>query len=136
MKNDKFERKWLRAFAKNVTDEQKEKAHIGIGGGFLWHAFSFECVPCFKGDAARAEYNKAKKNGAIEFFYDPACKIGLYEESEYLSATHMTAEQIDSDDLSEFYVIGKNYSWCYVRTHERDCCGPYFCYAIQPHSIP
>ena len=40
----------------------------------------------------------------------------------------MTSSDIDDCGLIEFYVVGKNFEWCYVVTHELDLCGPYFCF--------
>ena len=30
------------------------------------------------------------------------------------------------EKLNEFYVVAKDYSWTYIKTHEGDLCGPYF----------
>ena len=45
--------------------------------------------------------------------------------TDKLSAQYDTAEKIDTE-LSEFYVVAKDYSWTYIKTHEGDLCGPYF----------
>ena len=34
-----------------------------------------------------------------------------------------TAEALD--DFVEIYVVGKDFKWTYIKTHE-DMCGPYF----------
>ena len=126
--NKKFQRKFLNAFAPGLTNEQKEKAYIGRRGGFLWHTFSYNLVSYIESDEARTEYNKIDKKGAIELFYHPELKKDTSEKKTPLAKTHLLAEQIDEEDLIEFYVIGRGFSWCYVRTHE-SYCGPYFCYA-------
>ncbi|MBQ2911256.1 MAG: DUF4275 family protein, partial [Clostridia bacterium] len=28
---------------------------------------------------------------------------------------------------SDVYIVASDFSWTYVRTHERGICGPYFC---------
>ena len=45
--------------------------------------------------------------------------------SDKLSLKFDTAEKIDLE-LNEFYVVAKDYSWTYIKTHEGDSCGPYF----------
>lgn len=50
--------------------------------------------------------------------------------SDMLSPCYDTAEKIDKE-LSEFYVVSKDYSWTYIKTHEGDLCGPYFLKAIK-----
>jgi hypothetical protein len=129
MTNEEFDKKWFAAFAGDLTEEQKRKAHIRSGEqdgmyGYLWHAFSYEFVPCLKEDEAKKEYNKANKDGAFELRHYTFSG----DDPRPLSDEHMTAEQIEEKDLIEFFVIGKDHSRCYIRTHE--CyCGPYFCYA-------
>lgn len=38
----------------------------------------------------------------------------------------ITAEEIDKDTGSDVYIVAKDFTWTYVRTHE-SACGPYFC---------
>jgi hypothetical protein len=45
--------------------------------------------------------------------------------TDKLSPQYDTAEKID-ESLTEFYVVAKDYSWTYIKTHEGDSCGPYF----------
>lgn len=45
--------------------------------------------------------------------------------TDKLSPQCDTAEKIDAA-LTEFYVVAKDYSWTYIKTHEADACGPYF----------
>lgn len=128
MTDNEFVQKFLSVFAKNITEMQKRKAYIGKNhSGYLWHLFSYKLLPCLEGDNAREEYNKIDKTNVIEIQYDN----GIMGDKETLSLdkAHFTAEGIDNSGLLEFYVIGKDFSWCYVITHEQDLCGPYFCYA-------
>jgi len=130
MRYKDFEAEWLKVFAKDLTDEQR-KRYITTQGQYLWHAFSFGLVPCLEGDAAKAKYNRVSKEGATEF-----SGVSPHEnripDPVPLAETHMTAEQIHEEGLSEFYVIGKDNSWCYIRTHEDGCAlGPFFCFASE-----
>ena len=36
-----------------------------------------------------------------------------------------SSKEIDSK-MTELYVVAKDYSWTYIKTHENDLCGPYF----------
>ena len=36
-----------------------------------------------------------------------------------------SSKEIDSK-MTELYVVAKDYSWTYIKTHEGDLCGPYF----------
>ena len=36
-----------------------------------------------------------------------------------------SSKEIDSK-MTELYVVAKDYSWIYIKTHENDLCGPYF----------
>ena len=128
MRYKDFETKWLKAFAKDLTKEQLT-GRITSRGQYLWHAFSFEMIPCLEGDAANAEYNKVNKEGATEFSeVYPHWKT--IPDPLPLAEMHMKAEQIEDKGLSEFYVIGMYFSWCYIRTHEEGYgLGPYFIYA-------
>ena len=39
----------------------------------------------------------------------------------------MTAKAVDKDRRGDVYIVAKDFSWTYVRTHEIGLCGPYFC---------
>ncbi len=71
-------------------------------------------------DAARRAYNQAVKTDCI--FCDMFNNGGVTDK---FSPQYDTAEKID-ENLTEFYVVAKDYSWTYIKTHECDLCGPYF----------
>ncbi len=127
MTSTEFENQFLVNFAKNIDRKILKKNHVkGTHDYYLWNLFSCELLPCFSGNKAREEYDKANKYQAFEIQYDNGF-IGD-KETLPLSKEHLTAFDIDSSHLIEFYVIGKDFSWCYVVTHELDRCGPFFCY--------
>ena len=127
MTDKEFTDKFLDTFAKNISKKELKKCHVGIKKGCLWNLFGYKLLPCFEGNKAREEYDKADKTDAIEIQY----ALGWYDtkETSNLSAEHNTAAGIDDSSLNEFYVVGKDFSWCYVVTHAGDAAGPYFCYA-------
>ena len=134
MNRKEFVVAFLDAFAKDLTKQQKRKLGLNFkpngdyrGGGYLWNIFASGSVPCFEGDEARAKYNEADKTDAFQIQYDTGIGYGD-EQTEYLSPPFMTAEKLDLYGYPEFYIIGKDFSWCYVITHEGDLDGPYFAY--------
>lgn len=134
MTKNEFIDNFLNVFAKDITEKQKREAHVGINNrGCLWNLFGYKLLPCFEGNEARMEYNKANKENAFEFYFydDSLCD----DETAILNEAHLTAEQIDQEGLAEFYIVGKDFSWCYVVTHAGDHAGPYFCYAQNLGSI-
>ena len=127
-----FIKKFLNTFAQGISKKQLKKFRIGAKNGeFLWNLFAGGLVPCFSGDKARQEYDKVNKVGAEEIQFSSNF-ISFDDLNTYpLSDVHGTANDIDQSGLIEFYIIGKDFSWCYVVTHELDMCGPFFCYATK-----
>ena len=120
MTKQKFINQWLRHFAKEVPQDQLEKY---VKDQYIWHVFSWELIKpdgLLTGDAARRAYNQAVKTDCI--FCDMYNNGGVTDK---LSPQYDTAEKID-ENLTEFYVVAKEYSWTYIKTHESDLCGPYF----------
>lgn len=120
MTKQKFINQWLRHFVSEFSKEQLEEY---VKDQFIWHMFSWELIP-FNGllmrNDARQAFNQAVKTDCI------CCD--LYNGngvSDKLSPQFNTAEKIDAA-LQEFYVVAKDYSWTYIKTHECDYCGPYF----------
>ncbi|MBR3954700.1 MAG: DUF4275 family protein [Clostridia bacterium] len=118
--SNKLKDKWLSVFGKNVSKKMIE-AHVTYGGNLLWHLFTWCKVPCLKGDEARTAFNNLKYTEAIKF----------YEHRNRLEKITMTgkisAEELDNETGIDIYIVAKDFSWTYVRTHECDWCGPYFC---------
>ncbi|MBQ4117205.1 MAG: DUF4275 family protein [Clostridia bacterium] len=120
MTKQKFVNQWLRNFAPKLSKDQFEKY---IKNQFIWHIFSWKLIEfdgLLVGNDARRAFNQAIKDECI------CCDIfngnGV---TDNLSPQFYTAEKIDAK-LSEFYVVAKDYSWTYIKTHEGDLCGPYF----------
>lgn len=140
--NKEFENKWITSFVKdNYSAKYKDGVNdlnfrnylkaLTIGGryedcfygetyGFLWNAMAFNFIEYLKDEAADLTFDKIDKKGAMEILYDPEAKIGMFNMPNSLKENHNTSKQIMDEDLSEFYVVGKDYSWCYVRTHEEE----------------
>lgn len=125
MTKQEFANKFWESFIEPISTESRKKHNIiKSKNNFMWNIFAAKLTPCFEGKFANAEFDKANKDGAIEIQYN---YFGISdEETQPLSDLHKSANNIDC--IPEFYVIGKDFEWCYVVTHELDLCGPYFCY--------
>lgn len=120
MTKQQFINQWLRHFAQGLTKKQLEQY---VKDQYIWHVFSYNLInprELLTGDDARQAFNEEAKTDCI--FCDMYNNGGVTDK---LSAQYDTAEKIDTE-LSEFYVVAKDYSWTYIKTHEGDLCGPYF----------
>lgn len=120
MTKQKFQNQWLRHFASDITKEELKKY---VKDQFIWHVFSWELINpehFLTGDAARQAYNNQDKSQCI--FCDMFGNNGVTDKT---STHYDTAEKIDAE-FSELYVVSKDYSWTYIKTHEGNTCGPYF----------
>ena len=120
MTKQKFINQWLRHFASELPKDQFYKY---VKDQFIWHVFSWELIAFDRllvGNDARQAFNQAEKTDCI------CCDMyngnGVTDK---LSPQFDTAEKSDTE-LSEFYIVAKDYSWTYIKTHDGDYCGPYF----------
>lgn len=112
-------RRWLDAFAGDVCEADLGK-RVLAEGNYLWHIFSWELVPCLKGNAAR-EALAALPAGKAYLFYE-----GKWQDLPYVKLAELPLAGDFFDDLWDVYLVDKDFTWTYVKTHE-DACGPYFC---------
>lgn len=119
MKKDVFHAKWLEVFAGGISKSDIKKYVIATGD-CIWHIFSWELAEknrYLTGAEAEKAYDQIDKRGAmyIDWFEDDHTK-------------DMTWDLDKADALKKFvevYVVGKDFQWTYIKTHESDC-GPYF----------
>lgn len=121
MTSQEIVRCWIAAFGKDLSPLTIEERATSYGN-HLWHLFSHDLVPHLEGDEARDAFDQEDYAEAICFYDGYAGHIEDASEIEKLYA-----EDIDDDDGYDIYIVAKDFSWTYVRTHERDYCGPYFC---------
>lgn len=119
-KIDAFLDNWVTYFAVGVSKKDLDKYVLGRGG-LLWHVFSWNLLRdvYLTGDAARKAYDRQDKKTAL--YYEPYEKNGVIKG---FSERFLTAKSLD--ELTEIYVMEENGGWTYIKTHEGDCCGPYF----------
>lgn len=119
MTKDEFYSKWLEVFAFNIPEHDIEK-RVKSAGNYIWHIFSWELLnenQYFKGNDAKEAYDKIDKKGAIY--------IEWFEDKQTKNITEQLNTAKDIDDFVEMYVVGKDFKWTYIKTHE-GMCGPYF----------
>jgi len=115
-----FAEKWLKNFLPNLTAEEYDSCFLNE---FLWHAFSYELIDpmtYLEGAHARAAYEAADKEGALGIQWD----YGLGEGHTIPLTEAYSAQKLDK--MPEFLVVGRDFRWTYVSTHENGWCGPYF----------
>ena len=112
--------KWIATFGKGV-DKKLIEDHVLSHGNHLWHLFTWGNVACFEGDEARKAFDDLQYTEAIRFYDGYSNHI---DDVSYVDK--ITAKSVDKDKNSDVYIVAKDYSWTYVRTHE-DGLGPYFC---------
>ena len=119
MTKQKFINQWIRHFAKNVSSKDIDSY---VKNQYIWHIFSWDllCRDTFLvGDEARQAYDKEDKSNCI------FCETFGSGVSEAMKEDYISSKSIDMN-VTELYVVSKDYSWTYIKTHEGDLCGPYF----------
>ena len=121
---EQFKREWVRYFAGDVPVDEVEKYILchGLAWNFIWHAFSWELVPegaYLMGAAARRAFDEQNKDSAIAIdpFEDNPKTVSLTDGLRHAAAI---------EELTEIYIVGKDFAWTYIKTHEGGL-GPYFC---------
>ena len=120
MEKREFYKKWLSAFASNISASDIKK-YVVSTGDYIWHTFSWELLDENKylmGEEAKKAYDKEDKSDAIY--------IEWFENDETKDLTWELSSAKALDKLGEVYVVAKDFSWTYIKTHEGNLCGPYF----------
>ncbi len=121
-----FPKLFLENFVPNMSYKELKKLHVlpFNDNGYLWMVCEHDLVKHLSGTEAKQKFDEVDKSGAFEIQFDN----GFFgdEIACLLDKNHISSKLIDESQLVEFYVIGKDFSWCYIVTHEKDWCGPYF----------
>ena len=124
--NLEFKKKFIENFAKEIDQSLIEK--YVLDNGFPWHIFSFDLKDKNKylsGTEAQIKYDQIEKNDTLVYLY--------FEEKEIkINNKYKKSSQLFK--CIEVYVYPKDFSWCYIKTHECDedyiddeeSYGPYF----------
>ena len=129
MNGEEFEKKWLKKFVPDLTQEQYESCYLNQ---FLWHVFSYGMIPkdvVLTGEAAGAAYDAADKEGAITIQLDKVMSALNKRKVKDIQTAEIAEKYKKSkavNKVQELYVVDKDWKWTYVSTHENGWCGPYF----------
>ena len=123
MDNYELVEKWLAIFGKDV-DKKVINDHVTSYGNHLWHLFTWGNVPCILGDEARKAFDALDYAEAIRFYDEYSNHVDKISVIEKISAS-----SVDKDKGSDVYIVAKDFSWTYVRTHEYGL-GPYLCIKV------
>ena len=123
MDNYELVKKWLAIFGKDV-DKKVINDHVTSYGNHLWHLFTWGNVPCILGDEARKAFDALDYAEAIRFYDEYSNHVDKISVIEKISAS-----SVDKDKGSDVYIVAKDFSWTYVRTHEYGL-GPYLCMKV------
>ena len=122
-----FRKCWEDHFANHLSDKEKEDIFLygdKYACGYLWHIFSYEKKKCLEGkEAKNAFHNEVKKDCYI--FYQHCDEVLLIKDASLL---HMDDILCETDDAykGDIYIVDKDFTWTFVKTHEHRWCGPYF----------
>ena len=120
MKFDEFNKEWLSHFASNISKKDLQNKVVKTGN-YIWHIFSWELIEekeYSTGTKARQEFDNIDKLGA--WYIIPFEKRAVVQR---LTAEYSTSKRLDEE--IEIYVVARDFSWTYIKTHE-GMCGPYF----------
>lgn len=115
--------RWLDAFAEDA-DEAELGRRVLADGNYLWHIFSWELVPCLKGDAARQALKEIPEEDFYLFYYEYPPE-GVPLSRPISKAEALALPEPEKMFGADWYLVDKDFTWTYVHTHEADC-GPYF----------
>ncbi|WP_134701081.1 DUF4275 family protein [Ammoniphilus sp. YIM 78166] len=114
-------KQWEDQFASHMSYEEKKSIYLfdhGGACGYLWHLFSYGKKDCLKEGNAEEAFNLEPKNTCY-VFYQHSDDALILENALLLAADDLTNE-------TDIYVVDKEFTWTYVKTHETGWCGPYF----------
>lgn len=118
-------KKWKRAFAAGIPAEVMAE-RVEAPGCYLWHVFTWGDAKRLERESASAAFDKADKEGAFiaqESGFNGGGKNIVYS----FRRCPPDLKSLDLADEAEVFVVGKNFGWTYVVTHETACgLGPYF----------
>ncbi|MGI8305282.1 DUF4275 family protein [Bacillus paranthracis] len=115
-----FRKRWEDNFANHLSDEEKEDIFLygdKYRCGYLWHIFSYEKKKCVEGkEAENTFHNEGKKECYI--FYQHCDDVLLIKDASLLS--------MDDMYKGDIYIVDREFTWTFVKTHEHRWYGPYF----------
>lgn len=105
--------RWLDTFAPALSEENLGK-YVLAGGSYLWNVFACGLAPCLTGEAADAALAQVPDTICCRFYkeYPPQDQPRIQDIP--LAAVGSLPAELD------WYLVGKDFSWTFVHTHEGD----------------
>ncbi|NRS49525.1 DUF4275 family protein [Brevibacillus sp. HB2.2] len=113
---------WEKHFASHLTEEDKERIFLKNKDGYqgyLWHLFSYKLRDCLEREEADEAFQQVAHE-SYYVFYQLSNEVLILENAARFSVADLEKEY-------DVYVVDKDFTWTYVKTHETKWCGPYFC---------
>lgn len=123
---ENIKNKYIEVFFKNLTIEDKEEIYFNQ---YMWHAFSYEKLPCIEGLKAINEFKQKRKNDVYLFFEKNDIILEM-KNITYDELIDMITKEIINADC---YIVDKNFKWSFIYTHETVAEGT--CDFINPYYI-
>lgn len=114
-------KRWKDTFAEHISESEKKAIFLydsDDASGFLWHIFSYNKRDFVEGERAEEDFNLEPKTSCYVFYQHSDIAL-LVENASLLNHRDLLDEM-------DIYVVDKEFTWTYVRTHESGWCGPYF----------
>jgi len=114
-------KRWEDNFANHLSIDEKKEIYLYNNDGYcgyLWHVFSYEKRECLIGEEAEQAFNNETKNNCY-VFYQRSDDVMILE-----NATDFKASDLKNE--IDVYVVDREFTWTFVKTHETEYCGPYF----------
>jgi len=117
--------KWRKTFALKLNSSTGEWRI----GGYDWHVFTYGYASALAGKRAIDSYARKTSHDGYVFTHtveEPLCCFSRHLPS-YAAIEHVLELFPDKADI---YVVGRDFQWTFVVTHETSCgVGPFFCEA-------
>ena len=119
---EEYMRRWFDEFAPTECKEEARKQCFSDEkqNCYLWHLFCYGFVQCAEYEEAIQKYQNLEKSKCV-ILLDLE---GLCFEVDDINAVDFAF----INSIPDIYVTDIMFNWCYVHTHESECCGigPYF----------
>lgn len=122
-----FRMRWEDCFANHLSGEEKEDIFLHgdkYGCGYLWHIFSYEKKKCLEGEGAEHIFHNEVKKDCYIFYQH--CNDVLFIQNANLLQAYDLLKETDDAFKGDIYIVDKDFTWTFVKTHEHRWYGPYF----------